>query len=155
MRFLAKLAMRSAAWVLVPAAVLAVPIQMTPNPLGDWIAPSLVTADVSLLSGDTQPVPAVVLRSRVDGNTGAYIEETSYVKLREIGLYYTLPETFLGSAFKRLRLGVSANNVLLWTSYGSYDPEVSNFGTQPISGNIEVTPYPSSRRLFFHIKADF
>ena len=51
-------------------------------------------------------------------------------------------------------VGLSINNMLLWTTYGSYDPEVSNFGTQPISGNIEVTPYPSSRRLFFTIKAD-
>lgn len=90
-----------------------------------------------------------------NGNTGAYIEETSYVKLREIGLYYTLPKGILGETFKRLKLGVSANNVLLWTNYGSYDPEVSNFGVQSVTGNIEVTPYPSSRRFFFHLKADF
>lgn len=92
----------------------------------------------------------------VNGNTGAYIEETSYIKLREIALHYTIPSSVLGDGFiKGLRLGVSANNILLWTSYGSYDPEVSNFGTQPIAGNIEVTPYPSSRRMFFHLKADF
>lgn len=90
-----------------------------------------------------------------DGNTGVYIEETSYIKMREMGLYYTLPQSLFGSTFDRLRVGVSANNVLLWTNYGSYDPEVSNFGTQAITGNIEVTPYPSSRRLFFHVKADF
>lgn len=91
----------------------------------------------------------------VDGNTGVYIQDASYLKLREIGLYYTLPQsttnTFLGSAFKNLKLGVSGNNFLLWTNYGSYDPEVSNFGSQPISSNIEVTPYPSSRRIFFHL----
>jgi outer membrane receptor protein involved in Fe transport len=92
----------------------------------------------------------------VNGNTGAYIEPTSYVKLREVGLYYTLPKGILGGdVFDRLKIGVSANNILLWTNYGSYDPEVSNFGTQPVTGNIEVTPYPSSRRLFFHVKADF
>ncbi len=89
------------------------------------------------------------------GNTGEYIEETSYVKLREIGIYYTLPQTFFGGVFDRFKVGVSANNVLLWTNYGSYDPEVSNFGTQAVTSNIEVTPYPSSRRLFFHIKAAF
>lgn len=89
-----------------------------------------------------------------DGNTGAYIEETSYLKLREAALYYTLPDNILGKAFDRIKVGFSVNNMLLWTSYGSYDPEVSNFGTQSITGNIEVTPYPSSRRLFFTIKAD-
>jgi TonB-dependent starch-binding outer membrane protein SusC len=89
----------------------------------------------------------------VDGNTSVYIEETSYLKLREAGLYYTFPRD-LGFV-NRLKLGVSANNVLLWTNYGGYDPEVSNFGTQAITGNIDVTPYPSARRLFFHLKAEF
>ncbi|GIV32063.1 MAG: SusC/RagA family TonB-linked outer membrane protein [Saprospiraceae bacterium] len=92
----------------------------------------------------------------VNRNTGAYIEETSYIKLREVALHYRVPSSVLGKGFiKGLRVGVSANNILLWTTYGSYDPEVSNFGTQPIAANIEVTPYPSSRRMFFHLKADF
>ena len=65
--FLEWLASTVVALIIVPAAALAVPIQMTPNPLGDWIAPSAVTANVSLQSGDTQPVSMVVLRTRVDG----------------------------------------------------------------------------------------
>lgn len=89
------------------------------------------------------------------GNTGVYIQPTNYLKLREASIYYTLPGSLFGDFVKRLRLGVSANNLLLWTDYGSYDPEVSNFGTQAVTGNIEVTPYPSARRLFFHVKADF
>ncbi len=70
MRVLAWFATTSAALIVVPAAALASPIQMTPNPLGDWIssAPTSVAANVSLQSGDTQPVPTVVLRSAVDGN---------------------------------------------------------------------------------------
>jgi len=92
-----------------------------------------------------------------NGNSEVWIEPTSYVKLREFGLYYTIPQLALNNLgfIDRLKIGVSANNLLLWTNYGSYDPEVSNFGAQPISGSIEVTPYPSSRRFFFHIKADF
>jgi TonB-dependent starch-binding outer membrane protein SusC len=91
------------------------------------------------------------------GNTGVWIEPTDYLKLRELGLYYTVPSTVLNNTglLKRLKLGVSANNILLSTKYSSYDPEVSNFGAQPLAGSVEVTPYPSSRRFFFHIKADF
>lgn len=93
------------------------------------------------------------------GNTGVYIQPSSYVKLREIGLYYTVPvnltDSFLKGAFNSIRLGVSGNNILLWTDYESYDPEVSNFGNQPISSNIEVTPFPSSRRYFFHLALEF
>jgi len=89
------------------------------------------------------------------GNTGVYIEDTDYLKLRELGLYYTFPQSALPGPLERLKIGASVNNLLLWTNYGSYDPEVSNFGAQPISGNIEVTPFPSSRRIFFHVKMDF
>ncbi len=92
-----------------------------------------------------------------NSNSGVLIEPADYIKLREIGLYYTLPKAALGNLgfLDRLKIGVSANNILLWTNYGSYDPEVSNFGAQPVAGGIEVTPYPSSRRFFFHISADF
>jgi len=96
-------------------------------------------------------------RERVGSfNGGTYVQPTSYVKLREAGLSYTIPRNLLINTFiEGIRLGVSVNNLLLWTDYGSYDPEVSNFGSQPISGNIEVTPYPSSRRIFFNLKLDF
>jgi TonB-linked SusC/RagA family outer membrane protein len=93
------------------------------------------------------------------GNSGVYIQPSSYVKLREIGLYYTVPvnltDTFLNGAFNSIKVGVSGNNILLWTDYESYDPEVSNFGNQPISSNIEVAPFPSSRRYFFHLALEF
>lgn len=105
-------------------------------------------------NGNEQPDGLDRLLGWAGGNTGVYIERTDYVKLRELGLYYTFPKGVV-PMFERLRLGVSANNVLLWTNYGSYDPEVSNFGSQPITGNIEVTPYPTSRRFFFHLKVDF
>jgi TonB-linked SusC/RagA family outer membrane protein len=88
------------------------------------------------------------------GNTGVYIEDGSYIKLRELGLYYTIPMSG-SSLVQRIKVGASANNILLWTPYSSYDPEVSNFGSLPIGSNIEVTPFPSSRRLFFHLKLDF
>jgi len=100
-----------------------------------------------------------LLRWAVDGETAAYIEEASYWKLREVGLYYNVPRevtsSWLNGAIKRIRVGLSANNILLSTTYGSYDPEVSNFGAQPINSNVEVSPYPGARRMFFHLTVDF
>lgn len=89
-----------------------------------------------------------------DGNTGVYVQPADYLKLREVGLFYTFPKG-IGNFVERAKIGVSANNILLWTKYDGYDPEASNFGTQAVTGNIDVTPYPSSRRLFFHLKLDF
>jgi len=92
---------------------------------------------------------------RAAGNTGVYIDPTDYLKLREVGLYYTLPKSLLGNTFERVKIGVSANNILLSTEFTAYDPESSNFGSQPINAGVEVASFPSSRRFFFHFKLDF
>jgi len=82
-----------------------------------------------------------------------FVQNSGYVRLREIGLYYSfshLPVT----AVKGLRIGVSLNNFLTFTKYPSYDPEVSNFGAGFSSG-IDVDPYPASKRAAFHLSVDF
>lgn len=88
-----------------------------------------------------------------------FVQKSSYLKLRQATLYYTLPTALVSNAFKntveRIRVGVSGNNLIMFTNYNSYDPEVSNFGNNGVSSGVEVTPYPSSKRMFFHISVDF
>lgn len=82
-----------------------------------------------------------------------FIQNTGYLRLREVALYYNftkMPASFI----KGLRLGVSANNYWTRTKYKSYDPESSNFGTG-FSTNVEVTPFPASKRATFHLTVDF
>ncbi|WP_340104081.1 SusC/RagA family TonB-linked outer membrane protein [Rhodohalobacter sp. 8-1] len=89
-------------------------------------------------------------------NPSRFVDDATYLKLREVGLYYTVPTNLVeGLNIQRIRLGVSGKNLLLFSDYNSYDPEVSNFGAQPVAQSVEVTPYPSSRRVFFHINLDF
>jgi len=88
------------------------------------------------------------------GNAGPWIEDTGYLRLREIGLYYNLPKTMFKdvAAFK---VGVSAQNLINIFDYNSYDPEVSNFGNNVLANAIEVVPYPSSRKVNFHLSVTF
>ena len=82
-----------------------------------------------------------------------FVKDASYLRLREIGLYYsftTMPVDFV----KGLRIGVSLNNYLTFTKYNSYDPEVSNFGTG-FSQGVDVDPYPATKRADLHIAVDF
>ena len=108
-------------------------------------------------SGDDDGDGVVNGLDRGPFNPGRFVEDASYIKLREVGLYYTLPSDITSGIFsaERIRLGVSGKNLLLFSDYSSYDPEVSNFGAQPVAQSVEVTPYPSSRRIFFHINLDF
>jgi TonB-linked SusC/RagA family outer membrane protein len=84
-----------------------------------------------------------------------FVQRASFFKLREVGLYYTFPQRLIDPTFggrvQRLRLGVSATNLLTITPYKSYDPEVHNFADTPVASGVEVTPYPSSRNVLFHL----
>ncbi|MGD8747545.1 MAG: SusC/RagA family TonB-linked outer membrane protein [Balneolaceae bacterium] len=87
-----------------------------------------------------------------------FVQDASYLRLREIGLYYDVPLSFisgLGDTIRRMRFGVSATNLFTISGYDSYDPEVSNFGNQPISRGVEVTPFPSSKQYYLHFNIDF
>lgn len=86
-------------------------------------------------------------------STAPYIQDAGYIRLREIGAYYKLPVTLGDSG--TLTLGVSGTNLINIFEYDSYDPEVSNFGSGGLSTGVEVTPFPSSKRVNFHIKANF
>ncbi|GAB4230012.1 MAG: TonB-dependent receptor [Ekhidna sp.] len=89
------------------------------------------------------------------GTQGAagYIEDGSYIRLREIGLFYTLP--FDSNIFQRVRVGVSGKNLLTITDYTGYDPETSAFGPSGLSQGIEVAPFPSSKQYYFHLGLRF
>ena len=88
-----------------------------------------------------------------------FIEDASYVRLREAGLYYNFPEKIMDTALKgiidRIKIGVSGTNLVNIFDYNSYDPEVSNFGSNGIFTGVEVTPFPSSKRILFHLQVDF
>ncbi len=92
-------------------------------------------------------------------NAGRWVQDASFFKMREIGLYYNVPKTSVNKWFNgfvdRIRVGASGNNVFLITKYEGYDPETSTFGAQSVAGNVDVGPYPTTRRIFFHINLDF
>ncbi len=95
----------------------------------------------------------------VRGLTRPFIQDGSFVKLREITLSYALPENLVGTLFRGqaqgARIEVSGRNLYTWTDYRGLDPEVSNFGNQAIARNIDVAPYPPSRSFFFSLGVDF
>lgn len=91
-------------------------------------------------------------------NAGRWVQDATFLKVRELGLYYNVPKSALGKAgsfIQRARVGLSGNNVFLSTKYVGYDPETSTFGAQALANNVDVAPYPSARRLFFHLQIDF
>jgi len=67
-----------------------------------------------------------------------------------------LPESIAGwFGARSARLSVEGVNLITITDYTGYDPEVSNYGAQAITRNIDLGPYPPSRQFFFTIQAGF
>ena len=89
------------------------------------------------------------------GNAEPFVEDASYLKLREVGLYYNLSQNTLDKVFNgfvdSIKVGLSGHNIISIFDYNSYDPEVSNFGSAAAGIGIEVAPFPSSRRFMFHV----
>lgn len=115
-------------------------------------------ADPIVVGGDTTTVGA--RRLELFGRqTAVYLEDASFVKLREVSISYDLPDglvaNMLGGAFNHARLIASGRNLVTWTDYDGLDPEVSNFGNQNIARNIDVAPFPPSRSFWFSLEVGF
>lgn len=84
-----------------------------------------------------------------------YVQDGSFVKIREVSLSYDLPRSavtsLFGGAFRSVRLTASGRNLATFTPYSGLDPEVSNFGNQQIGRSIDVSPYPPSRSFWFTV----
>ncbi len=92
--------------------------------------------------------------SQLGSSASVFVEDASYVRLREIGLAYNMPRSWFNDVCS-MRVQVSGRNLLNFFDYNSYDPEVSNFGVNSISSNVEVTPYPSAKSVFLNLAVTF
>jgi len=113
-----------------------------------------VTVDYDVPSAGGSTVGQDRLNGWLAGQTANYVESASFFKMREISLSYDLPVSMARRLFGGIRsasLSVAARNVFTITPYSGLDPEVSNFGNQPIARNIDVAPFPPSRSFWFGI----
>jgi TonB-linked SusC/RagA family outer membrane protein len=95
--------------------------------------------------------------ARQENDAGVYIEDASFLKIREIELHVDLPASWVNQLgpMKSARLSLAGRNLFTFTGYSGLDPEVSNFGNQAIARNIDVAPYPPSRSFWFSLTAGF
>lgn len=126
-----------------------------------------VSEDWALPSGVSEPravdecYPDCSGLERISGFgtfTKQYIEDASYVKLREVALTWRVPSTVLGRVPGRVRdasISLSGRNLVTWTDYTGLDPEVSNFGSQQIARGVDVAPFPPSRSFWLTFNFGF
>ena len=84
------------------------------------------------------------------------VEDGSFLKLSNITLGYTFPKKII----EKIGLSVSyvlyatGSNLLTWTKYSGFDPEVSTMGNGLTPG-VDFGAYPKSRSFVFGINLAF
>jgi TonB-linked SusC/RagA family outer membrane protein len=86
--------------------------------------------------------------SFTDANNNArvsdrYVEDGSFVKVKNLQLGYTLPASVTRGAINRIRVYVQVKNAYTFTKYTGYDPEIPNGGL--LSTGVDLGSYPQSR----------
>ncbi len=88
-------------------------------------------------------------------NTEDFIEETSWIRLREVTLAYTLPASVMASTpFSGLTVSVTGRNLMLITDYTGVDPETSLTGADNAQG-IDYFNMPGTRSYVFSASLNF
>ena len=87
-------------------------------------------------------------------NSTRWIEDGSYVRMKAVTLGYNFKKLFLG--LQSLKLYATGQNLVTWTKYSGFDPEVSAFGGNSGTGQgIDYGTYPQVRTFIFGLKAGF
>ncbi|HMI56163.1 MAG TPA: TonB-dependent receptor, partial [Gemmatimonadaceae bacterium] len=96
--------------------------------------------------GDPRKLPPG-FNARTQGIFEYWIEDGSFVKLRELSASYTLNSLGLNRYFRDgVDLTLSGRNLAVWTNYSGYDPEINLFGTN--AGGLQSVQTTAADRGF-------
>jgi TonB-linked SusC/RagA family outer membrane protein len=85
-----------------------------------------------------------------------YVEDGSYIRLRNIKLSYSVPRHILPNAMRYAKIYVSGQNLLTFTGYSWINPDVSTRGgTTSLSPGIDYSGYPAHKSVLWGIKLGF
>ncbi|KJF42584.1 SusC/RagA family TonB-linked outer membrane protein [Draconibacterium sediminis] len=96
----------------------------------------------------------------VNQDVDFWVEDGSYLKLREISLSYTLRkrqlENFASGFFRELKFSAIGRNILTFTDYSGWDPEVAAYdGDTQQYFNVDSGVYPNQSSYSFSVQFKF
>ncbi|MFM7774180.1 MAG: hypothetical protein ACKO9V_04925, partial [Candidatus Kapaibacterium sp.] len=109
--------------------------------------------------GDQTDVSRLTLKGARDINTDQHLYSADFLRLRNLTIGYTLPNAMTNDlGLNRLRVYMTAQNILTFTSYPGWDPEVVRDHTtdQQRNGNQGVTYLtpPQARSFIFGVNLE-
>lgn len=100
--------------------------------------------------------------TRIDPNqnwqlfTDRWIEDGSFVRLRNLSFSYTLPRSIINYlSISNCRLSVTGQNLITLTRYSGFDPEVSSNAQSAYFPGYDLGAYPLAKSVIFNISVTF
>lgn len=89
-------------------------------------------------------------------NSTRFVEDGSYLRLKNITLSYDLPKSLLHKAkIDKIQVYVTGQNLLTFTKYSGYDPEVNAYGGSSVALGVDYGTYPQSKTCIFGVNITF
>ncbi len=104
---------------------------------------------------------------RADRNSGSHgnntrpssfqVEDGSFIRLRNLTLGYSLntQDNFLGGTFDKFRIYLTGTNLVTFTDYLGYNPEVSNNTTSSLTPGEDYGTYPLTTSITLGLNLNF
>ena len=83
-----------------------------------------------------------------------FIEDGSFVRIKNVALGYTLPKKLV-KGISSIRVVASVNNLYTFTKYTGFDPEVNSYGDNPALFGVDLGGYPNARTYNLTIRCGF
>ena len=117
---------------------------------------STVALDRWTETNPTNEYPRANVSTHGNVMSDVIVEDGSYLRLKDITLSYNLPFNIINRIkIKGLQISISGRNLLTFTKYSGYDPEVSIFGGSVFGKGADYGSYPMSKSVVFSLNATF
>jgi TonB-dependent starch-binding outer membrane protein SusC len=85
-----------------------------------------------------------------------FVEDGSYLRVKTLTLSYDVTSKLLKKwGFTRVQPYFTAQNLLTFTNYKGFDPEVNQFGNSPLVQGVDWGTYPQSKSYIFGLNVEF
>lgn len=96
------------------------------------------------------------ITSNARGNTDRWVEDGSYLRIRNVELGYNLPQRLLDrTQMNSARVFLSGQNLYTFTGYSGLDPDVVGGGNINLEPGVDNGNYPSSRIISLGLSVGF
>lgn len=112
--------------------------------------------NVKVANNSSLPRASIQDANDNDRVSDRYIEDGSYIRIKNVTLGYTLPKSIISKAkFDNVRIYTNIQNVATFTEYSGYDPEIGASTASPNVMGLDNGRYPSPTVWSFGLNVTF